>query len=91
MNKRFIAAVIIAASAAVAAPVFASSGYGPAPHYNPVAGAPASQRGQSTETIRAENANTGADAQSYGGMRDTDSQSGSRVAANDAPVLYLHH
>jgi hypothetical protein len=91
MNKHFIAAIIIAASAAVAAPVFASSGYGPAPHYNPVAGAPASQRGQSTDTIRAENANAEADARSYGGVQDTASQWGSRGPANNAPSLFSHH
>ena len=31
-----------------------ASGYGPAPHYNPAVGAPASQRGQSVETVAAE-------------------------------------
>ncbi len=91
MSKHFIAAVIVAASAAVAGPVFASSGYGPAPHYNPVAGAPASQRGQSVDTIRAENENAGADGQSYGGVRDGEFRSGRRVAGNNVLVLFSHH
>jgi hypothetical protein len=88
MRKHFIAAVIIAASAAVAAPVFASSGYGPAPHYDPIAGAPASQRGQSAETIHAENTNANTGTQSFGGVRETTSQWGSRVPANDPNSLY---
>ncbi|MGF6963819.1 NhaP-type Na+/H+ or K+/H+ antiporter [Paraburkholderia sp. WC7.3g] len=41
MNKQFIAALLIAASAAATGPAFASSGFGPAPHYDPIAGAPA--------------------------------------------------
>jgi hypothetical protein len=92
MNKHLIA-VIIAASAAIAAPAFASSGYGPAPHYNPIAGAPASQRGQSAATIHAENANV--DSRAFGGVADTTSQSGrrvhARVQAYDAQSLFEHH
>src|SRR5215475_16059764 len=42
MKTKLIAAVLIAASATLAAPAFAS-GYGPAPHYSPSVGAPASQ------------------------------------------------
>ena len=68
MNKHLVA-VIIAASAAIGAPAFASSGYGPAPHYNPIDGAPSSQRGESAMTIHAENTN--ADAQAFGGVADT--------------------
>ncbi len=88
MNKHLIA-VIIAASAAIAAPAFASSGYGPAPHYSPIDGASASQRGQSAATIHAENAN--ADSRAFGGVADTTSQSGSRVHAYDAQSLFAHH
>lgn len=47
MNKTLIASLLVAVAAAVAAPAFASSGYGPAPSYNPQVGAPSSQRGQS--------------------------------------------
>jgi hypothetical protein len=88
MNKHLIA-IIIAASAALAAPAFASSGYGPAPHYNPIAGAPASQRGESAATIHAENAN--AEAPAFGGVVETTFQSGSRVQGYDALSLYAHH
>jgi hypothetical protein len=92
MNKHLIA-VMIAASAAIAAPAFASSGYGPAPHYNPIVGAPASQRGESAATIHAENANANANANAsaFGGVAETTFQSGSRAQGYDAQSLYAHH
>jgi hypothetical protein len=101
MIKRLLIAAVLSASAAIAAPVFASSGYGPAPHYNPLVGAPSSQRGQSAETVRAEQtalmASADLDAQSYGGMHDTTSQSGSRSVTHVSDVSdtsiapYAHH
>jgi hypothetical protein len=91
MNKNLIATLLIAASAALAAPAFASSGYGPAPSYNPTVGAPASQRGQSAQTVAAENAQSAADAKSYGGVQDTQSQSGSPVRANTTQSVYSHN
>lgn len=87
MNKQLIASIVIAASAAIAAPAFASSGYGPAPHYSPSVGAPASQRGQSVQTINAQNA----ESRSYGGTRDSASQSGARAAAGSTNSLYSHN
>lgn len=50
MRNKIIASIFVAASVSFAAPVFAS-GYGPAPFYHPADGAPASQRGQSAETL----------------------------------------
>jgi hypothetical protein len=91
MNKNLIAALLVAASAALAAPAFASSGYGPAPSYNPSVGAPASQRGQSVQTVRAEQAQANANATSYGGVQDTQSQSGSRVNLSNERSLYSHN
>lgn len=95
MIKRLAIAALLSASAAIAAPVFASSGYGPAPHYNPQIGAPASQRGQSALTVRAEQADLMAStddaARSYGGMRDVTSQSGSRVTTDVSTTPYKHH
>ncbi|SAL43828.1 hypothetical protein AWB64_04661 [Caballeronia sordidicola] len=91
MKKNLIATLLIATSAALAAPAFASSGYGPAPSYNPTVGAPASQRGQSAQTVAAENAQANAEAKSYGGVQDTQSQSGSRVRANTTQSLYSHN
>ena len=91
MNKNLIAALLVAASAALAAPEFASSGYGPAPSYNPSVGAPASQRGQSAQTVAAEQAQANANSTSYGGVQDTQSQSGSRVSVNSERSLYSHN
>ena len=91
MNKNLIAALLVAASAAQAAPAFASSGYGPAPSYNPSVGAPASQRGQSVQTVAAEQAQANANATSYGGVQDTQSQSGNRVSLSNERSLYSHN
>lgn len=74
MKSKFVAAVLIAASAAIAAPAFAS-GYGPAPFYHPAVGAPASQRGESAQTVAAER--SAADSNSaYGGVNAQASESG---------------
>ncbi|SEJ17598.1 hypothetical protein [Paraburkholderia diazotrophica] len=83
MKTRLIAALLVAVSAAVAAPAFAS-GYGPAPFYRPSVGAPASQHGVSAQTIAAER-NQAVDANSaVGGVADTSSASGSRRPAEAA-------
>ncbi len=89
MNKTLIASLLIAVSAAVAAPAFASSGYGPAPSYNPLVGAPDSQRGQSAQTIAAQNAAQNADSRAYGGVKSTNTESGKRVQINDTRSIYL--
>ena len=94
MIKRLVVAALLAAGTVIASPSFASSGYGPAPHYDPLAGAPSSQRGQSTLTVRAEEADlmTRTDAaQSYGGMRDTTSQSGASTVTHVSLSPYAHH
>jgi hypothetical protein len=79
MKTKLIAAVLIAASTTIAAPAFAS-GYGPAPFYRPSMGAPASQRGQSAQTLAAEGKNADDSQAAYGGLRSGDSQNGARVA-----------
>ncbi|GJH14678.1 hypothetical protein CBA19CS11_37590 [Caballeronia novacaledonica] len=90
MIKQFVTAAVIAVSAVAAGSAFASSGYGPAPHYDPLAGAPASQRGVSVQTIASESA--AMPMQAYGGMTDTISQSGARgTSANDVARLFAHH
>lgn len=95
MNKTLIASLLVAVSAALAAPAFASSGYGPAPSYNPIVGAPASQRGQSAQTIAAQNAaqdaGSNADSRAYGGVQSTTTQSGDRAQVNDARSIYSHN
>lgn len=75
MRNKLIASILAAASVAVAAPAFAS-GYGPAPFYRPADGAPASQRGQSTQTLTAEAAALEA-RESYGSDATNKTESGS--------------
>ena len=87
MFKKIVTAAIFAVAAGSA---FASSGYGPAPHYDPLAGAPASQRGVSAQTIASESA--AMPMQAYGGMGDTVSQSGAHaVAGGNVAKLFAHH
>ena len=75
MKTKFIAALLVAASASIAAPAFAS-GYGPAPYYRPSVGAPASQQGQNAQTVAAERTNEQSNA--YGGVNSVSTQTGSR-------------
>jgi hypothetical protein len=90
MIKQFVTAAVIAVSAVAAGSAFANSGYGPAPHYDPLAGAPASQHGISAQTIA--NESNAVPMQAYGGMSDTVAQSGSRhMANNDVARLFAHH
>jgi hypothetical protein len=89
-TQQIVAALLAAATVITAAPVFAS-GYGPAPFYRPSVGAPASQRGQNTETIAVEHQN-GADAQEeYGGVAAGTSQSASRRAVAVQGDIYARH
>jgi len=54
VGTNLLAIVMVAATAFLAPPVFAS-GFGPAPSYNTIDGAPVSQRGQSALTLAAQN------------------------------------
>jgi hypothetical protein len=90
MKTKLIVALLVAFSASVAAPAFAS-GYGPAPFYNPSIGAPASQRGQSAQTIATEQGDAADTQKGYGGMADKTSQSGSREVPATPSDLYAHH
>jgi hypothetical protein len=80
MKTKLIAAVLIAVSAVAAAPAFAS-GYGPAPFYHPSVGAPASQRGQSAQTVAAEEQQANDNAVAYGGVHDGATQAGNRTVS----------
>ncbi|SIT41576.1 conserved exported hypothetical protein [Paraburkholderia ribeironis] len=90
MKTKLIAALLVALSASAAAPVFAS-GYGPAPAYRPAVGAPASQRGQSVQTLAAERDNATGSQSAYGGVVAFASQAGSRVATMPGDKLFAHH
>lgn len=88
MKTKFIAALLVAASASIAAPAFAS-GYGPAPFYRPAAGAPASQQGPSAQTVAVERSN--ADNNAYGGVKGVSSESGSRDPAPAQQAVFFGH
>ncbi|WP_087047224.1 hypothetical protein [Caballeronia ptereochthonis] len=72
MNKRLVVSLAVALSSVFAGSASAS-GYGPAPHYRPDFGAPASQHGVSAQTFAAEES-----AQGRGNFVDT-----SRTAQNE--------
>ncbi|WP_075643395.1 hypothetical protein [Paraburkholderia ginsengiterrae] len=91
MKNKLIAALLLAAATSIAAPAFAS-GYGPAPSYRPSVGAPASQRGQSAQTVAAERSNAvGSVNDSYGGVVASSSESGSPQVAGAVGRLYAGH
>jgi hypothetical protein len=81
MKTKLIVALLVAVSASVAAPAFAS-GNGPAPFYRPAVGAPASQRGQNVQTVATE---------AYGGVVAGLSQAGSHAAVTPSGNLFAHH
>ncbi|RKE38713.1 hypothetical protein B0G76_5059 [Paraburkholderia sp. BL23I1N1] len=91
MKSKLLAALLIAATTAIAAPAFAS-GYGPAPSYRPSVGAPASQRGESAQTVAAERNNAvGSVNDSYGGVVASSSESGVRQPAESVGRVYAGH
>lgn len=87
MKTKLLATLLVAVSAAIAAPAFAS-GYGPAPSYNPQVGAPASQRGQSAQTVAAEQ-KAAATNSAYGGVTGSSSQAGARTVTAGQHSLYF--
>ncbi|WOD13677.1 hypothetical protein [Paraburkholderia kirstenboschensis] len=90
MNRNLIAALLVVATAAVAAPAFASNGYGPAPSYNPLVGAPASQRGQSAQTLAAEQTTYSENGSAYGGVASALSNAGRRAQSVSGQALFAH-
>ncbi|MFL9989996.1 hypothetical protein PQR34_12850 [Paraburkholderia sediminicola] len=91
MKSKILVALLIAATTSIAAPAFAS-GYGPAPSYRPSVGAPASQRGQSAQTVAAErNDAVGSVNDSYGGVVASSSASGIRQSVESVGRLYAGH
>ncbi|MEX3640168.1 hypothetical protein OKW50_004143 [Paraburkholderia youngii] len=90
MKTKLIVALLVAVSASVTAPAFAS-GYGPAPFYKPSVGAPASQSGQSLRTVAAEREDAASTENSYGGVVSGVSQAGSQVAATPRDNFLSHH
>jgi hypothetical protein len=95
MRKHLVNVAIMTTISVSAPSSFAASGYGPAPHYKPLIGAPASQRGPSSLTIFAEQAEARATKNSsigsFGGMREVISQSGAGAQPSEAVSFYSHH
>lgn len=92
MKTKLIAALLVAVSASLAAPAFASA-YG-ASFNGYTAGAPVSQRGQSSQAVAAERNNatgTSVTGTSYGGVVGASSESGSRQLAPGTRSLYQGH
>ncbi len=83
MKRNLLATLLIAASATIAAPAFAS-GYGPALFYRPAVGVPTSQQGPSAQAIAAQEQANGVNNTAFGGSRDTLAQSGNRTQANNS-------
>jgi hypothetical protein len=90
MKTRLVVALLVAFSASAAAPAFAS-GYGPAPFYRPSVGAPASQHGQSVQTLATGRDDVTASHDAYGGVVAGLSQAGSHVAVTARENLFAHH
>jgi hypothetical protein len=90
MKTKLIAALLIASSAALTAPAFASN-YGPAPFYLGKIGAPASQRGQSAQTLAAEQVNGEGVNRGFGGVQAGSSRGGARATFAATDPLFRHH
>ncbi|MGE8164613.1 hypothetical protein ACQKRQ_31280 [Paraburkholderia sp. NPDC080076] len=90
MKVKLIVGLLVASSAVLAAPAFAS-GYGPAPFYRPDVGEPAMQRSQSAQTMAAAVSPASMvdeNSSGVGGNESVRSQSGGPAAADSAGVMY---
>ncbi|MFT4439044.1 hypothetical protein [Caballeronia sp. 15715] len=89
MKTIFILLLVLSAS--MAEPAIAS-GYGPAPFHRPMDGAPTSQRGQSTQTVAAEQReNSAATEPAYGGAVSESTRSGTRLQPAENRSIYSKH
>jgi hypothetical protein len=89
MKTKFIVALLVASSASLAAPAFAS-GYGPAPFYRPDVGEP-TQRSQSAQTLAGEvgpGSMVDENGSGVGGDESVRSQSGRRAPVDSVGVMY---
>ncbi|WNC91863.1 hypothetical protein RI103_26575 [Paraburkholderia sp. FT54] len=90
MKTKFIAALLVASSASLAVPAFAS-GYGPAPFYRPDVGEPAAQRNQSAQTMAAQGSPgsmVDENGSGVGGDQSGKSESGKRSPADSVDLMY---
>jgi hypothetical protein len=90
MKSKFLVALLVASSASLAVPAFAS-GYGPAPFYRPDVGEPAAQRSQSAQTMAAEvgpGSMVDENSSGVGGNESVRSQSGGPAPADSVGLMY---
>ncbi|MFM0669578.1 hypothetical protein [Paraburkholderia sediminicola] len=90
MKTKFIVALLVASSASLAAPAFAS-GYGPAPFYRPDVDEPAAQRSQSAQTMAAEVSSprmVDENSSGVGGNESVRSQSGGPASPDSVGLMY---
>ncbi|SIT46582.1 conserved exported hypothetical protein [Paraburkholderia piptadeniae] len=90
MKIKFVAAFFTVLCASLAVPAFAS-GHGPTPFYRASEGAPASQRGQSTETLATERGDAADAEHGYGGTSARASQSGRLVTVMPPGDVHARH
>lgn len=86
MGKHIAVSLAVVVASALATSAFASSGYGPDPAYNPLVGAPVSQRGMSAQSIKSDSQQA-AMARSYGEDSTGRSEAGSRSDSNPAQLF----
>jgi hypothetical protein len=92
MKRTFFAGLIIATSTVAVVPSAFASGYGPAPFYRPNVGAPASQRGESSQTLAVERMSArDRYAADVGGVAESNSESGDGMMTSGHAWLYRHH
>ena len=87
MKIKFLNASLVTALVSLSFPAFAS-GYGPAPSYQPSLGAPASQRGESEQTIIAERNNANNASRDSSSNLTSASVSGVRQPASNSRDLH---
>jgi hypothetical protein len=91
MNKFFKVAVWFAVGVATSTSAFAS-GFGPAPHYNPLQGAPASQQGAAAIAADASRNAGSDDMTAVGGVAETAFQTGHRTISSEfGSSTFKHH
>lgn len=92
MKRALFAGLVIAATSACLAPSAFASGYGPAPFYRPYVGAPASQRGESAQTLTSERRDERTStANDVGGVAASTSEMGEGAPSTGERWTYGHH
>ncbi|WP_109476268.1 hypothetical protein [Paraburkholderia sp. C35] len=92
MKRALFAGLFLAAASASVSPSAFASGYGPAPFYRPYVGAPASQRGESSQTLSSERMNERTRySDDVGGVAASTSEMGESAPPSSHTWTYRHH